>query len=56
MLDISLTSLKPHIKKDPEKSKIAYAKLDQLKQHDEKLKALYAEKGLKKPEIMAQII
>ncbi|WP_444906007.1 hypothetical protein ACJJIR_15405 [Microbulbifer sp. SSSA008] len=53
MLDISLTSVKPHIKKDSEKSKKAYARLDQLKQHDEKLKALYAQKGLKKPEIMA---
>ena len=53
MLDIKLSALKQNIKYDPSTIQKSYEKLNQLRKHDEHLKALYAQKGLPKPEIMA---
>lgn len=53
MLDISLSAIKHKVIEDLDKKKEAYEKLNQLREHDEQLKALYAKRGIKKPEILA---
>ncbi|EGQ7810929.1 hypothetical protein I6Y99_004998 [Vibrio parahaemolyticus] len=53
MLDITLTSVKVKVKVEPRKHQSSYDRLRNLQKKESHLKALYAEKGLEKPEIMA---
>ncbi len=53
MIDIKLSSVKNSVKSKPEEKIKSYELLNKLKDHDENLKALYAKRGLKKPEIVA---
>jgi hypothetical protein len=53
MINIKLTSAKKFDLPSAEEKKRSYDMLSKLNEHDEKLKAIYAKKGLKKPEILA---
>lgn len=45
--------MKKNIDVDNEKNKKSYEKLDRLQRKESQLKASYAQKGLKKPDIIA---